>query len=115
MIHTIDYKGYLAEVTIDEESGLLFAQTVGMRDGVTAQAETYVQLKQEFAASIDDYLEWCAELGDTPEKPYSGKFQLRTEPEVHRNAVIAAKKEGKSLNAFVNEALIDKVKKVLPV
>ena len=44
MIHTIDYKGYLAEVTIDEESGLLFAQTIGMRDGVTAQAETYAQL-----------------------------------------------------------------------
>ena len=115
MIHTIDYKGYLAEVTIDEESGLLFAQTIGMRDGVTAQAETYAQLKQEFAASIDDYLEWCTELGEAPEKPYSGKFQLRTEPEVHRNAVLAAKKEGKSLNAFVNEALIDKVRKVLPV
>ncbi|MEM9451734.1 MAG: type II toxin-antitoxin system HicB family antitoxin [Cyanobacteria bacterium P01_E01_bin.6] len=78
MIRTIDYKGYLAEVTIDEESGLLFAQMIGMRDGVTAQAETYAQLKQEFAASIDDYLEWCAELGDTPEKPYSGKFQLWT-------------------------------------
>ena len=113
MVHTIDYKGYLAEVTIDEESDLLFAQTIGMRDGITAQAETYAQLKKEFAASIDDYLQWCTELGEPPEKPYSGRFQLRTDPEIHRNAVLAAKKLGKSLNAFVNDALLEKVKSVL--
>ena len=115
MVNTIAYKCYLAEVTIDEESGLLFAETIGMRDGVTAQAETYARLKEEFVASIDDYLSWCDELGEEPEKPYSGKFQLRTDPQTHRNAVLAAKKEGKSLNSFVNDALAEKVQKVLAI
>lgn len=110
--HTLAYQGYLAEVTIDDESGLLFAETIGMRDGVTAQAETYTALKREFATSIEDYLSWCAELGEEPEKPYSGKFQLRTDPQIHRDAVLAAKKEGKSLNAFVNEALVERLQKV---
>ena len=113
MTSSIAYKGYLAEVTIDEESGLLFAETIGMRDGVTAQAETFIQLKAEFAISINDYLAWCEELGEQPEKPYSGKFQFRTDPQTHRNAVLAAKKEGKSLNTFVNEAVMEKVQKVL--
>ncbi|MEO1133426.1 MAG: type II toxin-antitoxin system HicB family antitoxin [Cyanobacteria bacterium J06639_1] len=110
--HTLAYKRYLTEVTIDGESGLLFAETIGMRDGVTAQAETYAALKQEFATSIEDYLSWCAELGEKPEKPYPGKFQLRTNPQIHRDAVLAAKKEGKSLNAFVNEALVERLQKV---
>ena len=69
MSNTIAYKGYFAEITIDEESGIIFAETIGMRDGVTAQAETYRQLKTEFATSIDDYLSWCEELGEQPESP----------------------------------------------
>ncbi|HNU92863.1 MAG TPA: type II toxin-antitoxin system HicB family antitoxin, partial [Spirochaetota bacterium] len=32
---------------------------------------------------------WCKEEGVEPEKPYSGKFNLRISPELHREAAIA--------------------------
>ena len=45
----------------------------------------------------------CAEFGKEPEKPFTGNFQVRLRPEVHRSAVMAAKMEGKSLNKWVAE------------
>lgn len=36
---------------------------------------------------------------------YSGKFNVRTSPSLHRRLVIAAKTEGISLNALVNQKL----------
>lgn len=47
---------------------------------------------------MDEYLDWCAERGKRPEKPFSGKLVLRIAPEVHRDAVIAAARNRKSLN-----------------
>jgi len=39
------------------------------------------------------------------EKKYSGKFQLRTTPELHRELTIRAAEEGVSLNRYVNTKL----------
>ena len=55
--------------------------------------------------SVEDYLEACAEFGKEPEKPLTGQFVVRVRPEVHRSAVLAAKIENKSLNAWVAEKL----------
>jgi predicted HicB family RNase H-like nuclease len=40
-----------------------------------------------------------------PEKPYSGKFVVRVEPELHKNITIEAHKKGKSLNVWIKDAL----------
>ncbi|MEO1134009.1 MAG: type II toxin-antitoxin system HicB family antitoxin [Cyanobacteria bacterium J06639_1] len=110
----IEYKGYIGEVTIDEESGWLCADTIGMQGGATAEAETFAQLKEEFATSIEDYLAVCAERGITPERSFSGRFQVRTTPEIHRLVVAAAQLEGKSLNQFAGDALAEKARATLP-
>lgn len=39
------------------------------------------------------------------EKKYSGKFQVRTTPETHRDLTIRAAEEGVSLNRYVNAKL----------
>ena len=49
-------------------------------------------MENEFHASVDDYLEWCKEYGVEPEKPYSGKFNVRISPLLHDKIAIAAKK-----------------------
>ena len=64
------------------------------------------ELKKAFMDSVDDYLAFCVKRGEKPEKPFSGKFMLRLKPEDHRMISIAAKKEGKSLNARVRDHLI---------
>jgi predicted HicB family RNase H-like nuclease len=40
-----------------------------------------------------------------PEKYFSGKFNLRLDPELHKQVYIAAKKEHLSLNQWIAEAI----------
>jgi predicted HicB family RNase H-like nuclease len=61
--------------------------------------------KQAFEDSVDDYLEFCASRGEEPEKPFSGKFLVRVPPEVHRQIMAEARRQGKSLNTYVLEKL----------
>ena len=64
------------------------------------------ELEQSFHAVIDEYLEDCQSLGKTPDKPFSGRFNLRISSELHRKAAIKASKEGISLNTLVEQALL---------
>ena len=67
-----------------------------------------LKVKSYMAASrnsLDDYLAFCEEQGDKPEKPYSGKFNLRIHPELHKQLALEAANQGKSLNSCVEEIL----------
>jgi predicted HicB family RNase H-like nuclease len=75
------------------------------RDVITFEGQTVEELETAFRESIDDYLDWCAERGKTPDKPYSGQFVLRISPPLHRRLAEEASQEGKSLNTFVAERL----------
>ena len=79
---------------------------------VTFQGETVDELRKAFHDSVDDYLEFCAARGEEPEKPYSGKFVVRVEPELHKTIAIQARKNGKSLNSWVHDTLTKVVKDI---
>ena len=67
------------------------------------------EIERAFKDSIDDYIAWCEEEGVEPEKPYSGKFNVRLSPELHRQISILAKKKHISLNNFVKKAITDEI------
>ncbi|WP_333207564.1 type II toxin-antitoxin system HicB family antitoxin [Microcoleus sp. SVA1B1] len=100
------YKGYSASIEVDLEAEILFGRVLDINDVVTFKAQTIEEARQEFQNSIDDYLEFCQELGQEPDKPFSGKLPFRTTPEHHRKIFIAAKKAGKSINNWMDEVLI---------
>jgi len=97
----MNYKGYTGKVEFDEEAKLFYGRVLGINDGIDFQGKSVKELEKAFKGSIDDYLEFCEERGEEPDKPYSGKFVVRTSPEVHRALAIAAEKEGKSLNEWI--------------
>ena len=101
----MEYKGYSAKVEFDEGANSFHGEVINLRDVVTFEGETVDQLRQAFQESIDDYLEFCSERGEDPEKPYSGKFVVRVEPELHKRLAIEARKRGVSINALVGETL----------
>ena len=68
----LNYKGYIGKVEYDDEADIFHGDVIGLRDVVTFQAETIKGVNEEFVASIEDYLEFCAEKGRKPEKPFSG-------------------------------------------
>lgn len=104
------YKNYSARVTFDAENELLHGEVLGMRDVITFQAPSIDALKREFRASVDEYLAWCEELGQEPDRAYSGKYLVRMTPELHRNVALAAEREGTSINAFVVSCLEARVR-----
>ena len=101
----MEYKGYFANVEFDDEANIFHGEVINLRDVITFQGKTVNELRKAFEDSVDDYLEFCAERGEDPEKPYSGKFMVRVAPELHKIIAIRARKDGKSLNAWVHDAL----------
>jgi len=101
----MEYKGYVGTVQFDEDAEIFHGEVINLRDVITFQADTVEGLKKEFHESIDDYLDFCKERGEKPEKPFSGKLTLRLEPELHRKIYIQSKKENKSLNNWITETL----------
>lgn len=104
------YKGYEAAVEYDDEAEIFHGEVIDIKDVVTFQGTTVGALKQAFHDSVDDYLAFCAERGEEPDKPFSGQFLLRMRPDEHRELFIAAKKAGKSLNAWAVEHLVSLVR-----
>lgn len=101
----MEYKGYFAKVEYDDDAEIFHGEVINLRDVVTFEGETVKEIKKAFQDSIDDYLDFCTKRGENPEKPYSGKFIVRVEPELHKKLIIEAHKTGKSLNMWVNDAI----------
>ena len=106
------YKGYTAHVEYDEAARLFHGQVMNTRDVITFQGTSVEELEAALRGSVDDYLSWCEEEGATPEKPYSGKFNLRLPPELHREMAIMAKRMNVSINGFVEQAIVDELRMV---
>ena len=102
----MNYKGYVAVVEFDDEAGIFHGEVANIRDVVTFQGSSVKELQKAFKDSVEDYLAFCARRGEEPNKPFSGKFVVRLKPEEHRQISIAAKKEKKSLNAWVRDHLL---------
>lgn len=70
MNNQIEYKGYLGEVSIDMEAGLLHGRVINIdRDVLTFRGETPTEAKQDFHQLIDEYLADCAAAGEHAEVP----------------------------------------------
>ncbi len=106
----MEYKGYFAKVEFDDDANIFHGEVINLRDVITFEGETVDELKIAFHESVEDYLSFCADRGEDPEKPYSGKFLVRVEPQLHKTLVIQARKNGKSLNTWVHDALLKVVK-----
>ena len=105
----MEYKGYRAVVTFEDEADVFHGEVVNIRDVIVFEGTSVAQLKKEFIFSIDDYLKACEERGRTPDKPFSGKILLRLPPEVHRAAATVARIQGKSLNSWIAETVKEAV------
>lgn len=99
------FKGYFGDVKYDFEAKIFHGEVVGLKDVITFQAKTVDGLEKAFKDSINDYLEWCVERNEKPEKTYSGKIHLRMEPTLHAQLALEAVKKSISLNDLINRLL----------
>lgn len=102
----LTYKGYIGTMEVDDEAGIISGEVVNTRDVITFQGDTVAEAKQAFIDSVEDYLNFCQQRGENPEKPLSGKFVLRLTPEEHRKVYLEAVRAGLSLNQYIKNRLM---------
>ena len=101
----LKYRGYAGQVEYDDDAGLFHGEVIDLKDVVTFQGKSVKEVEEAFRESIDDYLEFCRERGEQPDKPFSGRLMVRLPPSLHREVYIRAKQEGKSLNQWISDRL----------
>ena len=110
MTNVMEHKGYSARISFDADDEIFVGRLAGINDVISFHASTVEELKAAFHESVDDYLATCAQIGKSPERPYSGKVMFRLDPVVHAKAALAAELQGKSLNQWAQEVFSEATK-----
>lgn len=105
MMDKLTYKGYYTEIHYSEEDKVLFGKVEGIADLVNFESDSAKTIEKEFHDAVDEYLAYCREVGKSPDKPYKGSFNVRINPELHKQAALCAAMHNKTLNTVVSEAI----------
>jgi predicted HicB family RNase H-like nuclease len=97
--------GYYARIEYNSDTDLFRGEILGLSGGADFYGANPDELRREFKKSLDVFLEVCKDQGIEPRRQFSGKFNLRIPPELHKQLAMAAEAQGKSLNALAQETL----------
>jgi predicted HicB family RNase H-like nuclease len=98
------YKGLSGRVEYDEAASVFHGEVLDTRDVITFEGTTE-HLEAAFWESVDDYLDFCRQTGEIPDKPFSGRLMVRFPSDLHRELFLEAKRRGTSLNQIIAERL----------
>lgn len=101
------YKEYRAKIHYDGEENIFWGEVLGINDVLAFHADNTKDLVQHFHDCIDDYIDFCKEMGKEPEKEYSGTFSVRVAPKEQRTAALCASAMNISLNQYYGNALVE--------
>jgi len=103
------YKGFAGSINVSLEDKCLHGRLLFIDDIITYEAESVEEIVKEFQLAVDQYIDHCASTGKPANKPYSGTFNVRVGPELHREVARLAREQQIGLNDFVVKALHDAV------
>jgi predicted HicB family RNase H-like nuclease len=101
----MEYRGYYGSVYFDAQEKIFYGKIEFIRDLVNYEAHDANSLLKSFHEAVDDYIQDCKATGKTPDKPFKGSFNVRIEPDLHREASLYAMQHGSTLNSVIKEAL----------
>ena len=109
----LEYKGYKGSMEYSKEDDCLFGKVQGMSKAlILYEGQTLDELRQDFEAGVDSYLEGCKADGVEPAKPYSGRLNLRMSSELHSRVAAFVAASGTTINDFINKAIENELKHV---
>jgi predicted HicB family RNase H-like nuclease len=103
------YKGFQASVEYDD--GVLLITVLHINDSISATCVDAGDVIPTFQDLVDDYIETCRELGEEPNRPFKGSFNVRIAPVLHQKAVMAAASLQMTLNSWVSDAIREKLER----
>jgi predicted HicB family RNase H-like nuclease len=101
----LKYKNYTGIVEYDADGKIFTGEVLGLQDMITFEGRTPEELEASFRQSVDMYLEMCTRDGVVAQKPFSGRFNLRLDPELHRQVAERAGMERVSMNEWLKHAI----------
>ena len=99
------YKGYYTRIEYSSEDKLLHGKIEGISDFIDFESYSAESIEHVFHTAVDYYLNNCNERGTKPEKSYSGMFNVRIKPDLHRRISNIAFKKDITLNKAVEIAI----------
>lgn len=107
----MEYNGYHATVKFDADDRIFVGEVFGINDSLNFHGASVEELEAMFHQSIDNYLEMCKHFGKEPDKEFSGAFNVRIPPALHKKISMMAADRHMTLNNFVKTTLESLVKK----
>lgn len=106
MNNTLQYKGFIAKLTISDAENMMYGEVIGARTVLTCAGRSIAEIKKSFRTVVDEYLVFCAEQGIEPEKEWKGKLTFRPRNDdmrirMQRKAIEA----GESVNEWLNQVV----------
>lgn len=108
----LQHKGYIGIVEFDDKANIFHGEVLHVNDVITFQGTNVEEIRTAFVDSVEDYLAFCAERQEKPEKPFSGQFIVRISPELHRAVSVGARLQKTSVNAFVTQAVEEQLQRL---
>ena len=106
MKNVMDIQGYKALIAFDPDTNLFRGEFLDLNGGADFYAADVVSLHREGEISLKVFLDICREDGVEPMKNYSGKLMVRLPAELHQRAAVSAASQGKSLNAWLADVVM---------
>ena len=107
MNNMLEYKGYHARIEFDSEDMIFVGTVFGINDSLSFHGSSVEELQNKFSTCIDNYLLMCSEIGKEPEKEFRGSFNVRIDPELHKEIAYSAYKHNRSMNKEIEIAISD--------
>lgn len=104
-MNIMELEGYKAKIEYDAELDQFRGEILGLNGGADFYGDNPEQLRAEFKNSLDVFLEVCEEKGINPHKEFSGKFNLRIRPILHKKVAEQASAESKSINQYISDLI----------
>ena len=99
----LNYRGYIAKTDFDEHANVFSGVVINSRSLISFEGGDTESVKQSFHDVVDSHLQACKKRGISPEKPYSGKFNVRISPLLHEKLAIKAAEENLSQNKYIEK------------
>jgi predicted HicB family RNase H-like nuclease len=115
IMNTMTYKGYIGSVNYSDKDQVFFGKIEGINGLVNFEGESVKELTEAFHEAVDDYLAYCQDEGIEPDKSYTGVLNVRLTPAIHRQIAMLALQAGLSINAYIKDALEEKVESAVAI
>ena len=111
MKNIMEYKGYIAKIKYSYEYECFCVKVEGLKnDLICFEGNTVKELKKDFKAAIDHYLECCKNLNEKPEVQCKGSLNIRLGPKLHTEAKIKSEEKNMSINEIIKQAVANYIK-----